>query len=310
MLVIVLSIIIQFITAGYSIWLIRLTKERVSWICVSLALILMSVRRVYNLYIFTLNDGPALNPGFELIGLILSVLMFFGVIGLGRILIEREKNRAEISQLLGQKELLLKEVHHRIKNNMNTVCSLIELQGAEIEDDNSRQVLKNAGNRVRSMFHLYNRLYQSDDFQEASAGSYFPPLIDDIMKNVSCGRDDISLNLDIDDFRIGSRRIYNIGIIINELITNSVKYAFEGTEKPEISVAIRKEEYSIIISVKDNGRGQKVEPEKPGSGGFGMRLVENLVSDLNAELQIDCENGTETVIRIPLTEPAPSPAGT
>ena len=301
-IIIVLSIIVQLFTAAYAIRLIKHTKVLVSWLCVSSALLLMGVRRILTLYTYAKTSTHIVDPQFEAIGLVLSVLMLAGVLGLGRILIERKKNQQKIQNLLKEKDLLLKEVHHRIKNNMNTVCSLLELQGATVKDENSREIIANAGNRVRSMFHLYNRIYQSDNFQEVSTGDYFQSLIDEIIENSNSGDLNIARKLEIEDFRIDIQKIYYLGIIINELITNSIKYAFDGIQNPVLFITMKKDNETAYISVKDNGTGFSPDNKKIKNSGFGMKLIYNLIEELNAEILINSENGTETVMMIPVNQ--------
>ncbi len=300
MTIIIMSIVFQLFTAAYAIRLIKHTRILVSWICVSSALLLMGVRRILTLYTYAKTSTHIVDPQFEIIGLILSVLMFAGVLGLGKILIERKKNQQKIQNLLKEKELLLKEVHHRIKNNMNTVCSLLELQGETIEDENSREIIANAGNRVRSMFHLYNRIYQSENFQKLSTKDYFQSLTEEIIENTSSGNLNIIQKSEIENFELDIQKIYYIGIIINELITNSIKYAFDGIENPVLSVIIKKDNGKAYISVKDNGKGFSLSKNNSKSGGFGMKLISSLTEELNAEILISSDNGTETTIIIPL----------
>lgn len=139
---------------------------------------------------------------------------------------ERAEAEDRIKTLLSEKELILKEVHHRIKNNLTTIDSFLSLQAETLGDPEAIGALEEAGNRVKSMAVLYDSLYQSADFSEMSIAKYLPLLIDEIMGNFPNARS-IALVNHFDDFMLDAKTLQTLGIIINELLTNIMKYAFK-----------------------------------------------------------------------------------
>lgn len=142
---------------------------------------------------------------------------------------ERKNSEEKIQDLLREKELLLREVHHRIKNNMNTIRGLLLLQAADLKDSAAATALHDAESRVQSMMILYDKLYRSHDYKEISVRLYLGPLADEIMGHFP-GRGKVRFKKNIEDFVLGAKIIFPLGIIVNELITNIMKYAFTGRE--------------------------------------------------------------------------------
>lgn len=208
---------------------------------------------------------------------------------------ERKRARDKIDSLLAEKELILKEVHHRIKNNMNTVSSLLSLQADAVKDDSAALALQDASNRIKTMSILYDKLYRSLDYTELSLKNYLTTLIEEVIANFPNGRM-VSVELDIEDFILDAKRLQLLGIIINELLTNVMKYAFKGGKKGMIRVSASRSGGRVAISVKDDGIGI---PESVGfdrSTGFGLQLVDALALQLGGAPRIERGNGTKVII--------------
>jgi two-component sensor histidine kinase len=200
-----------------------------------------------------------------------------------------------INKLLLEKEIILKEVHHRIKNNMYTIFILLTTQAEERNNPEIKNILLDAASRVQSMGILYDRLYLSDIKSEVSLQSYLPALIKQIMEIFS--RDDsIKVETDIEDIVFGANELSHFGIIINELITNAMKYAFIGRTGGKISINILKKEDLITMTFRDNGNGISEQPVPDSSSGFGMKLVNMLVSQMNGSMSVQNDNGTKFTI--------------
>ncbi len=206
---------------------------------------------------------------------------------------ELESRDAEekIKKLLSEKEIILKEVHHRIKNNMNTVTGLLSLQAEAMDDPAAVEALNNARNRIYSMMVLYDKLYRSENFNDVSARDYLTSLIDEIIINFP-NHDIIEVDKQIDDFVIEVKKLVPLGIIINELITNIMKYAFSGRDSGSVSISASKRGDNIIMIVRDNGVGIPEDINFNSSTGFGLQLVGMLADQLGGDIRI--ERGTDS----------------
>ena len=209
--------------------------------------------------------------------------------------------KEEIKSLLSEKELVLKEVHHRIKNNMNTIRGLILLQSEMLKDPIAAEALSNASRRIQSMTILYEKLYRSKNLYEVSMKDYLPSLIDEILENLFMGVN-VKIEKEIDDFILDSRRLLPFGIIINELLSNAMKYAFLDRKEGIISVEAKLKKTVtgdgklISLTVKDNGNGLPESVDINNSTGFGLMLVKMLTRQLSGNIQVEQENGTRFIL--------------
>jgi PAS domain S-box-containing protein len=211
----------------------------------------------------------------------------------------RRKAELENRNLLQEKELLLKEVHHRIKNNMSTIISLLNLQIEKETDRKTNAILTGTKNRIQSMQVLYDKLHRTDNFRLTSMDEYLTDLIDEIIRNSGVpGNLKIITNIDAVDIEISS--LLNLGIIINELITNSVKYALKDHQQPILEVRVKENNRKISLTVKDNGPGFGSSFSPENSSGFGLRLVEALAAQSGGSFRIEQENGTVFSVEINL----------
>ncbi len=203
----------------------------------------------------------------------------------------RKQNEERVRSLLSEKEILLQEVHHRLKNNMVTIMSLLSLQSDTVKDPAALAMLEDTKSRIRSMAVLYEKLYRSMDFRAISAREYLPALVKEIIENFA-NRESVSVTTDIEDITLDARVLSAVGIIINELITNAMKYAFDGRERGMIYVSFLTDGDQAALVVEDNGTGM---PEG-AKHGFGMQLVEMLNEQLDGSLRRERGNGTRFIM--------------
>lgn len=208
---------------------------------------------------------------------------------------EQKSAEEKIKSLLKEKELVLQEVHHRIKNNMNTINSLLSLQAHNSKNPSISDALNDARSRIQSMMVLYTKLYQSENINELSAKKYIPPLVDQIISNFNNGISVTAIK-EIDDFILDTKRLSTLGIIINELITNCMKYAFADTNNAQITVSAFKNEKFISLYVQDNGVGLPKSEDFEHSTGFGLKLAGLLTKQLNGSIRIEREIGTKIIL--------------
>jgi PAS domain S-box-containing protein len=202
----------------------------------------------------------------------------------------RKLAEEKIKTLLDEKELLLREVHHRIKNNMLTITSLLFLQTESLQDSAAISALNDAVSRIQSMVVLYDKLYRSSNFNELSVLEYLSPLVDEIVNNFP-NYQIVKIEKVIEDFILPTATLFPIGIMINELLTNAMKYAFVGRDSGLLKVSAYKAENRIYFSIEDDGVGM---PESDESiAGFGLQLVNMLAKQIRGVVRLQVENGTK-----------------
>ncbi len=208
---------------------------------------------------------------------------------------EAKQAKDTIQNLLTEKETLLKEVHHRIKNNMYMITLLLAHQAETSADRAVISALTDAEGRVKSMMLLYNSLYRAPHYDRISVQDYIPSLVDDIVASLQNGVP-LSVEKYVDDFVLDAKRLQPLGIIINELVTNAMKYAFDGKKGGTILVSVKLSGKSVVVSVQDDGVGipESVDLEK--RTGFGFVLVRLLTGQLEGSLRIEREHGTKITV--------------
>ncbi len=209
---------------------------------------------------------------------------------------ERKLAGEKIHNLLAEKELILKEVHHRVKNNMNTIFSLLTLQEDAIQKNPAiKSILNDAAGRVQSMMVLYDKLYRSENTTTVSIKEYFPALIKEIV-SLFPQKSFVKINIQVEDIPLDARTLSQLGILINELITNAMKYAFIGRSEGIISITAYQKEKKVTIVFADNGVGMPQMISAENSAGFGLQLVEILVKQIHGKSSIEHKNGTTFII--------------
>ena len=211
------------------------------------------------------------------------------------VLRESDILREKAERLNREKELLLKEVHHRIKNNMSAVMSILSLQVRTLTDSAAIEAINGAKNRVQSMMVLYDRLYRSDDFKNLSTREYIPLLVEEIV-DIFVSDGAVTVEMEIDDIVLPAKKLIPLGILINELISNAIKHAFNGRRGGRIGISLMMRNGRIRVVIEDNGTGIPEGITPADSTGFGLQLVSLLVQQLSGEITIDREKGTKFVL--------------
>ncbi|MBU2500428.1 PAS domain S-box protein [bacterium] len=196
---------------------------------------------------------------------------------------------------LREKELLLKEIHHRVKNNLAVIGSLLYLRSGAMRDEDSRRILDECGERVRSMALVHERLYQSEDLSEVDFGDYAAELANEMLRNSSAARSDVRLVLDIDPTPLGIDRAIPCGLILTELISNALKHAFPEGRTGTLRVELGKNASGgLDLVVADDGVGLPDPGSSDADDTLGLHLVRSLARQLDAEITIlRREPGTE-----------------
>ncbi|MFD1145154.1 sensor histidine kinase [Larkinella insperata] len=209
-----------------------------------------------------------------------------------------------ISQQAVQLKELMKELHHRVKNNLAIVSSLLYLQSNRLEDENAIRAVRDGQQRVEAMSLIHQQLYQTDNVTLVSMPEYIGDLVHGLMQSFS-HKDALALQLDIDPIEVDVEMAVPLGLIINELVTNVFKHAFRDVAQPQLSLRLWTDEH-LFLEVKDNGPGVDIDQwQKPGRS-FGKRLIQSLTKQVGARLEIHNEGGTCFRLIIP---PVPTVGG-
>jgi len=201
----------------------------------------------------------------------------------------------EIKRQLQEKEVLLREVHHRIKNNITSIGNLLSIHANSISNPEALSILQDAIGRVQSVALIYNKLLLTDDYQDISVKKYFEDLIDAVV-NIFSLNDSVVIVKEIDDFALDVKRIFPLGTIVNELLTDSLKYAFVNKNSGLIVIKLEKNGNHISLAIKDNGNGLPKGFDVSESNGLGLMLVKMLCQQLGATFKIESEQGTRSTI--------------
>ena len=218
-----------------------------------------------------------------------------GFEGIARDITERKLAETKIKSLLAEKELILKEVHHRIKNDMNTISSLLNLQADNLKEPSAISALNDAKSRVDSMAVLYDKLYHSENLREMSVKDYLPSLVDEIVANFPNSKS-VKIKKKFDDFILDVKRLQPLGIIINEILTNTMKHAFTGGRNGIIKASATLTGNHVSLIIQDNGNGMPESIDFENSTGFGLRLVRMLTKQLDGTIRIEREKGTRIIL--------------
>jgi two-component sensor histidine kinase len=204
---------------------------------------------------------------------------------------------AEANKKLGAKnaenELLLKEIHHRVKNNLEVISSLLELQSAQISDPSVQNAMLASQNRVQSMGILHQKLYQSEHLAFIEMKNYFMNLSENILDSYNAS-ERVTVELPMNELELDVDTAVPIGLIVNELLTNSLKYAFEKNGLGKVSLSlIEKENNYLELIISDNGIGKDLDLNAKAQGtGFGTQLVALLTKQLDGTIRQEVKNGT------------------
>jgi two-component sensor histidine kinase len=204
----------------------------------------------------------------------------------------RKKTEQEISKSLKEKEIMLKEIHHRVKNNLQVVSSLLFFQSKKISDPKTLEIFKDGENRVKSMALIHEKLYQADDLANIDFKEYVKNLTNFLFQSYGIDRTKFKLINNVQDIKLGIDTAVPCGLILNELVTNSVKHGFKGKDNGEVKIDMyQQKEDKLLLEVSDNGNGMPNELNIQQSDSLGLRLVSNLTIQLNGKVEFFNENG-------------------
>jgi PAS domain S-box-containing protein len=221
---------------------------------------------------------------------------------------DRRQKEARLEAALQEKDILLSEIHHRVKNNLQIISSLLDLQAARIDDPGLRNVLRDSQNRIRSMTWIHQLLYQSHDFAQIDIGEVLDSLLPALMASYDTNPGQISLRIDAERLMLPLNQAIPCGLVINELIANALKHAFPDGRAGEIAVALKAVgDDSVALQVEDDGIGLPEGFRLADADSLGLQLVATLSKQLDGELTVARRGPTRFGLRFPRGEVCPMP---
>jgi len=205
---------------------------------------------------------------------------------------ERRKADEQIKVSLREKEVLLKEVHHRVKNNLQVISSLLSLQAQTVKDDETRRLLEESRNRVKSMAYIHMQLYQSKNFAQIDFAPYVRSLAKNLLESHRKNGEAVSLDVRVDDIFLSLDTAIPCGLIINELISNALEHAFRNAPEGRITVDLHRDGKKHVLVVSDNGIGIPHEIDVQNTESLGLQLVSALVNQIEGSLNLERDQGT------------------
>ncbi len=209
-----------------------------------------------------------------------------------------EKKQAEqlIKEALKEKEILLKEVHHRVKNNLQIISSIINLQSTFVKDESSQDMLKDIQNRIKTMSFIHESLYQTKDFSSINFAEYVQNLAQNLTHSYRLYDKKIEINVIAKPIFLNLDQSIPCGLIINELVTNAFKYAFKNKNEGEITINITQQKQKVFVFVEDNGIGIPKEIDFKNTESLGLQLVVTLTEQISGKIELETKKGTKFIL--------------
>ncbi len=234
-------------------------------------------------------------------GLIALLLLFLGT--LFYYFRKNQKTAAALRVKNQENELLLKEIHHRVKNNLQVISSLLNIQSRSIEDTAVKSAILASQSRVQSMSLIHQKLYRGKNLAAIEMKSYLQTLADNLI-DAYIEDEEVEVHVDMQDLELDVDYAIPVGLIVNELITNSLKYAFPNQEEGAIEIKMEQNQEEIILNIGDNGVGKSSEITAVDGSGFGSELIELLTIQLKGDLAVNSDNGFQARLRFPIKQTA------
>lgn len=211
---------------------------------------------------------------------------------ISRDITDRKEAEMQMKKSLDEKETLLREIHHRVNNNLQVISSLLNLQAYAEEEEKSRNILLVTQSRITSMAMIHEKLYKSPDLTHINMKKYIETFTSDLFYLYQVDRDVIHLNLDVEEIELGIETAIPLGLVINEIIVNTLKHAFPNEQEGNIGISFKTDGDYFILIIKDDGIGLAENITIKTAQTLGLQLVNNLITQLEAELEIIRNHGT------------------
>jgi two-component sensor histidine kinase len=220
------------------------------------------------------------------------------MIGYGVNITAKKEQEIELANSLEEKEALLGEVHHRVKNNLSLILGLIEMQAAYSEDGYFKKQLSEIRSRILAMALIHDKMYKSSTFARIELRDYLTDLITSISKFFAREKI-VKINLNLESVQISSKAVVPLALLVNEIVTNAFKYAFSKTENGVLSVSLAQDEKEITLSIADNGPGLPEGEDVKKGKTLGFKLFGLFVKQLKGNYELHGSNGLLFMVRFP-----------
>ncbi len=210
---------------------------------------------------------------------------------------ERKQIDRKIRDSLKEKEVLLQEVHHRVKNNLQVISSILNLQSSYVSDPKTLEILRESQQRIKSMSFIHETIYRTADFSRLEFMDYIKTIASNLIQSYRTATTRVDFIPDMQSVGLNLDQAIPCGLIINELVSNALKYAFKGRKRGTLTVVLKEENDDIILAVKDDGVGLPPDFAFEKNNSLGIQLVYALLEQIDATVKVDQTNGTEFFIR-------------
>ena len=211
---------------------------------------------------------------------------------------EKKNIEEDIRKSLLEKEILLKEVHHRVKNNLQVLYSILNLQTQYMDDEKAIEILREIQNRISSMALIHEYLYQHNDISALNTGEYIRMLVNNLSQSATLQKGTTEIEFDLEDLMLDLDYSIPCGLIINEMVSNAFKHAFSSVENPKLQISFRKEKEFITLKVGDNGKGFPGHINYKDTNSLGMQLIMALTNQLDGEISMQPNEDAGTLFTI------------
>lgn len=237
------------------------------------------------------RDNKLLTYGIIILLLLMSLILF-------QYILQRKASKT-IQTQSDKLTLLMKELHHRVKNNLQIISSLLSLQSFRIKDDAASKAVRDGQQRIEAMSLIHQKLYTRDNITEINIKEYINDLVDNLQSAYGFGQDDITIKMNIDNELMNVDQAIPLSLIINELVTNAFKYAYEDNKDPELVVNLSRKGNNIELLVADNGKGVDIQEWNNKESSFGKELIQTFVKQLNGYIDLIIDQGTRFTLIFP-----------
>jgi two-component sensor histidine kinase len=259
--------------------------------------------RTYKLFLRTPDDLKYASIPQYYLYLLFGGVVVGSIFIIGWVIVLRRRvdsKTSEIQHSLEEKDVLLREIHHRVKNSLSIVSGLIELQLEGTNSKDARNVLRNSQSRIHSVALIHEKLYQTESISDIELDNYIRDLVEAIHATFSDSKKFVALSFDLEKVILDIDRVIPCGLLINELIVNAFKYAFKKGEKGRLKIALHQQNNEIVLQISDNGPGLPEDFKKNRNDSLGSMLIDSFAAQLDAQMDIQTsDEGTSFTFTFP-----------